>query len=40
MEFSQREADLGDTEDAYGTLGNIGGTSSAPWGAGRDYMDF
>jgi DNA-directed RNA polymerase II subunit RPB11 len=40
MEFSTREADLGETEDAYGAVGNMGGSSSAAWGAGRDYMDF
>lgn len=41
-EFSAREVDLGDAEDAYGAVGNIGGTSGgAAWGTtGRDYMDF
>jgi len=40
MEFSTREVDLGETEDAYGAVGNIGGTSTGVWNGSRDYMDF
>ena len=40
MEFSAREVDLGDTEDAYGAVGNLGNAATGGWGSGRDYMDF
>ena len=40
LEFSAREVDMGETEDAYGAVNTLGGNAGAAWGSGRDYMDF
>ena len=41
-EFTAKELDLGETEDAYGVVGGLGSgpSGSNAWGTGRDYMDF
>jgi len=40
LEFSAREVDMGETEDAYGSVNTLGANAGAAWGSGRDYMDF